>query len=550
MPTRCQGAAGGDRFITKCARGSLFVAICFSIILSFKASDSRTLLVLSVEAAAGHNEIITSSAANKRSSRWFNRHINASSLLNFRGGADVLTPNDSQPAKEAEETNAPSPTAFKRGTRTTGAGASKRRNPSIFSSSTKSNSEPSYYQQWTAAALSGDVLNRQQQQSTKSSKTKVKHNNPMSGRIWARQTDDGLIVKIPASCDDGSIAQIKLSSPYSVLDGNEDAEMSIPTIQAEHVNIIEEVSDNDDTSSTSSLASQFRPLEGIYGIFNLPCSGPHAVLITESEEVYTSPKADVSSTATPLLQLRRIKSLEIVPLSRNRLHMLQNETMATRNGDKTKQRMMPTNLQFVEEARQLKLLRNSFKEHDFYFSVPNEEGVVHDISHCLQRSFIEWMGRKRQTGKGASNTSHRWWLPYVMEGGSKSLETKRRTVDPRFFWNEQSTMSLLQPLMGKTDEETATQSPYGLLLDHVIPVTSAFVGIQRGIAIPSPNTSASVKEKYDQLLISRRSKYRTGTRFTRRGVDGNGAVANYAETEQICFILRDDGDSDSSDLKE
>jgi len=552
MPTRCQGAAGGDRFITKCARGSLFVAICFSI-LSFQAIDSRTLLVLSVEAAAGHNEIITSSAATKRSSRWFNRHINASSLLlTFRGGADVLTPNDSQPATEAEETtNVPSPTAFKRGTRTTGAGASKRRNPSIFSSSTKSNSEPSYYQQWTAAALSGDVLNRQQQQSTKSSKTKVKHNNPMSGRIWARQTDEGLIVKIKPSCDDGSIAQIKLSaSPYSVLDGNEDAEMSIPTIQAEHVNIIDEAVDNDDKSSTSSSTSQFRPLEGIYGIFNLPCSGPHAVLITESEEVYTSPQADKSPTAIPLLQLRRIKSLEIVPLSRNRLQMSHNETMTTRNGDKTKQRMMPTNLQLAEEARQLKLLRNSFKEHDFYFSVPNEEGIVHDISHCLQRSFIEWMGRKRQTSKDASNTSHRWWLPYVMEGGSKSLETKRRTVDPRFFWNEQSTMPLLQPLMGKTDEETATQSPYGLLLDHVIPVTSAFVGIQRGINIPSPNTSTSVKEKYDQLLISRRSKYRTGTRFTRRGVDGNGAVANYAETEQICFILRDDGGSDSSDLKE
>lgn len=561
MPTRCQGAAGGgDHFITKCAKASLCFAICFSI-LSFKANDSHTLLVLSVEAAAGHNEIITAStAANVRSSRRIpNKKIHHVSFMNVRGGADVLTPDDNSQAKNAVEETTQTKSAFKRGTRTTGAGASKRHNPSIFSS-TKSKSEQSYYQQWTAAALSGDVLNRQQQlQSTKPSEAKAKCNNhnPMSGRIWARQTDEGLIVKIPASCEDGSDAQIKLSASPSTLlmNGDEDSEMSTPTIQAEHVNLLDEVAvDNNVTSSSSSSSlstSQFRPLEGIYGIFNLPCSGPHAVLITESEEVYTSPKADESPEAIPLLQLRRIKSLEIVPLSRNRLQMSQNETMTTTNkGDKSMQRMIPTNLQLAEEARQLKLLRNSFKEHDFYFSVPNEEGVVHDISHCLQRSFIEWMGRKKHTNNDSSSASHRWWLPYVLDGGNTRPETKRRTVDPRFFWNEQSAMSLLQPLVGKKDEEAVTQSPYGLLLDHVIPVTSAFVGIQRGINIPSPNTSNSVKEKYDQLLISRRSKYRTGTRFTRRGVDGSGAVANYAETEQICFILRDDGGSDAGDLKE
>jgi hypothetical protein len=559
MPAaQCQGAVGGDRLIAKCVRGSIFVSICFAI--SITATGSLTLL-LSAE-ASGHKELLTSSIANPRTR--LHKQIIGASLLDFRGGADVLTPSDDgSQRKEVEEETitaaAASTTAFKRGTRTTGAGASKRHNPSIFSSSTKgAKSETSYYQQWTAAALAGDVLNRQ---SKKSSKTKEKQNNPMSGRIWARQTDEGLIVKIPPSCEHGSIAQIiKLSaSPYAWVDRNDDSDMITPTIQAEHVNIIEETIGNDatdkdndvHTSSSSSSTSQFRPVEGIYGIFNLPCSGPHAVLITESEAVYTSPKTTESSSDIPLLQLRRIKSLEIVPLSRNRLRTPQNETAMIGNEDASKQQpLMPTNLQLAEEARQLKLLRNSFKEHDFYFSVPNEEGVVHDISHCLQRSFVEWMGRKSQTtSNGRSNTNHRWWLPYVMEG-STSPDTKRRTVDPRFFWNEQSAFPLLQPLMGKTDEGTATQSPYGLLLDHVIPVTSAFVGVQRGVEIPSPNTSTSSKEKYDQLLISRRSKYRTGTRFTRRGVDGSGAVANYAETEQICLVLRGDGDSDSGDLIE
>uniref|UniRef100_A0A7S1YPH1 SAC domain-containing protein n=1 Tax=Ditylum brightwellii TaxID=49249 RepID=A0A7S1YPH1_9STRA len=48
---------------------------------------------------------------------------------------------------------------------------------------------------------------------------------------------------------------------------------------------------------------------------------------------------------------------------------------------------------------------------------------------------------------------------------------------------------------------------------------------------------------YDEVLLSRRSKYRTGTRFTKRGCDDYGHVANYAETEQICFITKEQKDS-------
>lgn len=38
------------------------------------------------------------------------------------------------------------------------------------------------------------------------------------------------------------------------------------------------------------------------------------------------------------------------------------------------------------------------------------------------------------------------------------------------------------------------------------------------------------------LLISRRSRYRAGTRYLRRGVDEDGKVANYVETEQIMIF--------------
>lgn len=39
--------------------------------------------------------------------------------------------------------------------------------------------------------------------------------------------------------------------------------------------------------------------------------------------------------------------------------------------------------------------------------------------------------------------------------------------------------------------------------------------------------------EYRLCLISRRSRFRLGTRFKRRGIDDDGHVANFVETEQV-----------------
>ena len=39
-------------------------------------------------------------------------------------------------------------------------------------------------------------------------------------------------------------------------------------------------------------------------------------------------------------------------------------------------------------------------------------------------------------------------------------------------------------------------------------------------------------------LISRRSRFRAGTRYFRRGIDRDGNVANFNETEQILLLER------------
>jgi len=51
-------------------------------------------------------------------------------------------------------------------------------------------------------------------------------------------------------------------------------------------------------------------------------------------------------------------------------------------------------------------------------------------------------------------------------------------------------------------------------------------------------TGQNLKEnEYDIVLVSRRSKYRAGTRYKRRGVDEDGNCANYVETEQIVCAM-------------
>lgn len=43
---------------------------------------------------------------------------------------------------------------------------------------------------------------------------------------------------------------------------------------------------------------------------------------------------------------------------------------------------------------------------------------------------------------------------------------------------------------------------------------------------------------YEYTLISRRSKYQSGTRFSSRGVNSEGHVANFVETEEIYSFHR------------
>lgn len=50
-------------------------------------------------------------------------------------------------------------------------------------------------------------------------------------------------------------------------------------------------------------------------------------------------------------------------------------------------------------------------------------------------------------------------------------------------------------------------------------------------------------------LISRRNRYRAGTRYFSRGIDQNGNVSNFNETEQLVLLDKDGGAIGGGDVR-
>lgn len=85
--------------------------------------------------------------------------------------------------------------------------------------------------------------------------------------------------------------------------------------------------------------------------------------------------------------------------------------------------------------------------------------------------------------------------------------------DERFFWNKRALGAVLS----------------------AGPAARAFVTpVINGLVLSTPCSLAGTE--VELVLISRRACTRQGTRFNMRGADETGAVANYAETEQIVLL--------------
>jgi len=142
-------------------------------------------------------------------------------------------------------------------------------------------------------------------------------------------------------------------------------------------------------------------------------------------------------------------------------------------------------IQDPDEAGFIELITHHFNSNNFYFS------YTHDLTSSLQRNAL----------KPQQNT------PFF------------QTADDRFYWNK-----FLQTPLIDFRNQSATNAPVDAF---ILPVMFGFVRIQHTFANHKALTVA---------LISRRSRFRVGTRYFSRGIDEAGNVSNFNETEQLILV--------------
>lgn len=140
----------------------------------------------------------------------------------------------------------------------------------------------------------------------------------------------------------------------------------------------------------------------------------------------------------------------------------------------------------LEELQYVALLKAHLKTGPFYFS------YTRDLTNSLQR----------QTTNASTSNSDPLWA----------------RADERFFWNRYL-MSDFIDYRNKTHDANIDY--------YILPITYGFLEIRDTAIKGRPMTF---------VLISRRSRHRAGTRYFTRGIDSQGNVSNFNETEQLVLM--------------
>lgn len=102
-----------------------------------------------------------------------------------------------------------------------------------------------------------------------------------------------------------------------------------------------------------------------------------------------------------------------------------------------------------------------------------------------------------------------------------------KRADDRFFWNRFIQSDLIDFSLGENNTNGIRYGPQPGADPYILPVMFGMMRI----------TPARVKgTSFTFALVTRRSRYRAGTRYFSRGIDEQGHVSNYNETEQIVIL--------------
>ena len=107
-----------------------------------------------------------------------------------------------------------------------------------------------------------------------------------------------------------------------------------------------------------------------------------------------------------------------------------------------------------------------------------------------------------------------------------------KRADDRFFWNKFVQSDLIQFASSLSSGTNVRHGQQGGVDPFILPVMFGMMRIAVTQIKSTPLTFA---------LITRRSRYRAGTRYFTRGIDEQGHVANFNETEQILTLNEGSG---------
>lgn len=102
-----------------------------------------------------------------------------------------------------------------------------------------------------------------------------------------------------------------------------------------------------------------------------------------------------------------------------------------------------------------------------------------------------------------------------------------KRADDRFFWNRFIQSDLIDFSLGEHDTSGIRYGPQSGVDPYILPVMFGMLRIT-----PARIHSTS----FTFALITRRSRHRAGARYFSRGIDEQGHVSNYNETEQIVIL--------------
>ncbi|EMC94311.1 hypothetical protein BAUCODRAFT_74206 [Baudoinia panamericana UAMH 10762] len=159
--------------------------------------------------------------------------------------------------------------------------------------------------------------------------------------------------------------------------------------------------------------------------------------------------------------------------------------------------------------------------------LPLRERTVKDVE---EETYLKYLQMQIKSGPMYFSYSFDLTNSFQRQAQCDLSQPLWQRADDRFFWNRFVCSSLIDFREGKASGRLSmTSSPHPAADAYILPIMFGMMSI----------TNTSIKgHSLTFVLITRRSRHRAGTRYLSRGLDEEGHVSNFNETEQS-IILND-----------